>query len=124
GCSEPTPDPSEPTSSAPTPAATTPSSQTSGTSSTPTESPTSASSTPQSSPTSSRSEPDESPSGRATPTEDPLPDETESVQHPWLTAASEQEPRQTTPDAWQEITGVRTGLHDDYDRVVLDLSGD
>lgn len=43
--------------------------------------------------------------------------------HPWLTASSEREPRQTAGE-WQEIIGVRTGAHDGYDRVVLDLSGE
>lgn len=43
--------------------------------------------------------------------------------HPWVTARSEEEPRQAAGD-WQEIIGVRTGAHEGYDRVVLDLSGD
>ena len=38
---------------------------------------------------------------------------------PWLTGPSDR----AASAVGQEITGVRTGLHDGYDRVVLDLTG-
>lgn len=40
--------------------------------------------------------------------------------YPWITASSEQEA--TSAGAGQEITDVRVGSHDGYDRVVLDLT--
>ncbi len=42
--------------------------------------------------------------------------------YPWLVETSEQEMVSTEGD--QEITGVRIGTHDGFDRVVLDLTGD
>lgn len=60
---------------------------------------------------------DEAPSPTAT-----EPDDVESV-HAWLTAPSSQGPPSQPPDTAQEITGVRVGAHDGYDRIVLELSG-
>lgn len=56
------------------------------------------------------------PTGQATETDEP------SSLPPWTSEVSEQAPAQASEP--QEITGVRTGLHEDYDRVVLDLTGD
>lgn len=98
------PIPSEPASSSSTPAVSPPAPQTSGssTASPDPSGPTSSAATsapPGSSPTS-------------------LPDDGGSSQ-PWLTGPSDRD----ASAVGQEITGVRTGLHDGYDRVVLDLSG-
>lgn len=103
------PTPSEPTNTSPTPAASTSTPQPSGTATAPAD-PSEASSVPATSP----------PPGSSAP---PVPDVDESL-HPWLTTPSEQDPSQAVPENSQEITGVRVGLHDWYDRVVLDLSGD
>lgn len=82
--------------------------------STTTEPPTSAPPAPDTSaPTS-----DEAPSPTTT-----EPDDVED-DHPWLTAASSQNPGATPPETTQEIIGIRTGLHEGFDRVVLELSGD
>lgn len=40
----------------------------------------------------------------------------------WTSDPVQEEPQQG--ESGQEITGVRTGLHESYDRVVLDLTGD
>lgn len=103
------PTPSEPTNTSPTPAASTSTPQPSGTATGPTE-PSETASVPTTSP----------PPGSSAP---PVPDVDESL-HPWLTTPSEQDTSQAVPENSQEITGVRVGLHDGYDRVVLDLSGD
>ena len=103
------PAPSEPTSTSPTPAASTPTPQTSDTSTVPAD-PSETSPGPATSPP---------PSSSAA----PVPDVDESL-HPWLTGPSEQDPSQAVPENSQEITGVRVGLHNGYDRVVLDLTGD
>ena len=102
------PTPSEPTSTSPTPAASTSTPQQSATSSDPAE------------PSGTSSAPATSPSPSSAP---PVPDVNESL-HPWLTGPSEQDPSQAVPENSQEITGVRIGVHDGYDRVVLDLTGD
>lgn len=103
------PAPSEPTSTSPTPAVSTSTPRPSGTATAPAD-PSEASSVPATSP----------PPGSSAP---PVPDVDESL-HPWLTGPSEQDPSQAVPENSQEITGVRVGLHDGYDRVVLDLTGD
>lgn len=54
----------------------------------------------------------------------PAPDEVDPALHPWLTDTTRVDPRPAAAGAGQEIIGVRTGVHDGYDRVVLDLSGD
>ncbi|GGK78058.1 hypothetical protein GCM10011509_28240 [Ornithinimicrobium pekingense] len=72
----------------------------------------------------------ETSTGGATETEtsgEPTGDATEtglppSSLPPWTSEMSEQAPGQAAEP--QEITGVRTGLHEGYDRVVLDLTGD
>ncbi|HSP59489.1 MAG TPA: hypothetical protein VLO09_00365, partial [Ornithinimicrobium sp.] len=42
----------------------------------------------------------------------------------WTDDAQERSPGQAAAGGSQEITDVRTGLHEDFDRVVLDLTGD
>jgi hypothetical protein len=56
------------------------------------------------------------PTGDATETEVP------SALPPWTGGQVQEAPGQA--ESGQEITGVRTGVHDGYDRVVLDLTGD
>jgi hypothetical protein len=58
----------------------------------------------------------DAPTGEATETEVP------AALPPWTGDPVQENPQPAEEP--QEITGVRTGLHDDYDRVVLDLSGD
>ncbi|MCC2593612.1 hypothetical protein LKO27_09355 [Tessaracoccus sp. OS52] len=125
GCAEgPTSPPDEPTSSTPIHAATTSPSPTSATPDTPGE-PSEASTSATGSPTTSPPvSPATSPSEQVTSSPTRQESDDPGSVHPWLTQRSEQEPRQTIPGDWQEITGVRTGLHEGYDRVVLELSGD
>lgn len=59
---------------------------------------------------------DEASTGEATETDVP------SALPPWTSDPVEQAPQQAAVP--QEITGARTGLHDGFDRVVLDLTGD
>lgn len=55
--------------------------------------------------------------------DDPDPTQTsDEALPPWTDDPQEQAP--VASDEPQEITDVRTGLHEDFDRVVLDLTGD
>lgn len=55
--------------------------------------------------------------------DDPDPTQTsDEALPPWTDDPQEQAP--VVSDEPQEITDVRTGLHEDFDRVVLDLTGD
>lgn len=101
------PTPSQPTGSTPTPAASTPTPQPSESTAVPGEP-----STPPAGPTPSATS---APPGSS---EAPIPDDAASAP-PWLTGPSDR----AASAVGQEITGVRTGLHDGYDRVVLDLTG-
>lgn len=63
------------------------------------------------------------PAGPTASPSSPTPDDVDPALHPWQTGPTRQDPPAGAPAVGQEIVGVRTGLHDGYDRVVLDLSG-
>lgn len=55
---------------------------------------------------------------------EPVEIDAEAASHPWGEGRVEGEPTGGLATGGQEITGVRIGTHEGFDRVVLDLSGD
>jgi hypothetical protein len=66
--------------------------------------------------------PEEPPGSQGPTSEEATTDDPDVELYPFVGGPDEQEGLSATEP--QEITGARTGLHDGYDRVVLDLTGD